>query len=115
MYVDTGSRHLVEQVLSKYIKPGLEATFASTNSATVSVACINQWCSVNCWNLGESCTLAGEEPSGPATTVGQKRHFSELGESVIIEGGERNNSEISGPGPMSSPKVNKVTMFATRR
>ena len=68
----------MELVLSKFIKPPLQATFTSTNFATVSVPCIQQWCSANCWDRGKEYSARGDQPPSPATLIGQKRHFSEL-------------------------------------
>lgn len=69
---------MLEQVLSKFIKPALQASFSTTNSATVSVPCLHQWFAANCWDCSTTCALDGEEQRGPSTTIGQKRHFREL-------------------------------------
>ena len=105
LYTNVGSRHPLEQVLSKFIKPALQATFASSNSATVSVTSLQEWCDVNCWNC---CTSGGEGQSSLATVVGQKRHFSEIGEGVTDSGKVSNhNTLVPGPehGSGSGPKT----------
>lgn len=63
-------------MLSKFIKPALKATFAGTNSATISVPCLQQWFITNCLDWSKT---GGEVQSCPtATTVGQKRRYGEL-------------------------------------
>ena len=64
-----GTRHLVEDVLTKFIKPALQATFIGTNFMTVSVLSLRQWCSANC----------GPEQSGTSTTLPQKQLFCGFG------------------------------------
>ena len=65
----TGTRHLVEDVLTKFIKPALQATFTGTNFMTVSVLSLRQWCSANC----------GQELRGTSTTLPQKQLFCGFG------------------------------------
>ena len=92
-YVTIGSRHPLEQVLSQFIKPALQATFTSSNCATISAASLQQWCNVNYWNRSIS---GGEEQSTP-TVVGQKRHFSEIGGSGTCND-KMSNDDIPVPG-----------------
>ena len=94
-YVTAGSRHPLEQVLSQFIKPALQATFAISNCATVSAASLQQWCNVNYWNRR---TSGGDGQSGPSTVVGQKRRFSETGESAT-NSGRVSNGDVPAPGP----------------
>lgn len=91
---NVGSRSPLEQVLSKFIKPALKSTFTGTNSATISVSCLQQWFTTNCSDWSKTCTSGGEIQSCPvAITVGQKRHFGELeGCSNIRQSGEMGTS-----------------------
>lgn len=89
-----GSRHPLEQVLSQFIKPSLQATFASSNCATVSAASLQQWCNVNYWNR----RIGGEGQSSSSTVVGRKRHFSETGESAA-DSGRVSNCDSPAPVP----------------
>ena len=66
-----GTRHLVEEVLARFIKPSLQATFTGTSFITVSSLSLQQWCSDN------HC----EEQGGASTSVGQKLLVSDLGNS----------------------------------
>ena len=94
-YVTVGSRHPLEQVLSQFIKPALEPSFASSNCATVSAVSLQQWCNVNHWNHR---TSGGEGQSAPSTVVGQKRPFSEIGE-CAADGGRGSSGDVPAPGP----------------
>ena len=92
---NVGSRSPLEQVLSKFIKPALKATFAGTNSATISVPCLQQWLTANCSDWSKTCASGGEVQTCPtARIVGQKRRFGELqGCSDIRHIGEMSTSD----------------------
>ena len=77
-------------MLSKFIKPALKATFAGTNSATISVPCLQQWFTANCSDWSKTCTSGVKvQTCPPDATVGQKRHFGELeGCSDVRQSGE---------------------------
>ncbi len=92
-YVIIGSRHPLELVLSKFIKPALQATFVGSNCATVPAASLQQWCNVNYWNRR---TSGGEGQSTPAV-IGQKRLFSETGEGAA-DGGRGSTDDVPAPG-----------------
>ena len=81
-------------MLSQFIKPALQATFATSNCATISAESLQQWCNVNYWNHS---TSGGEGQSAPSTVVGQKRHFSET-EGSGSYSGKMSNGDIPVPG-----------------
>ena len=106
VFMNAGSRHLVEQVLTQVIKPALEPVFVTTNSATVSVSSLLHWCSANCWDCSEDPVVDNGEQIGPATPVGQTSHSSEIGEDHNV----CDNGDIpgSGTGTESVPMISKL-------